>query len=127
MIKRAIFFVSLTFIVLSSSGCFLLLAGAAGGAGTAVWLQSKMTQNVNGPLDQAVRASKDGLKDLKIAISKETAEPDVTQLRGDYGGKPYWIDIRRVTDKTSKIDVRVGVPGDEASSRHIMDAILKHL
>jgi hypothetical protein len=82
---------------------------------------------VNGPLVQAVRGAKEGLKDLKVIVSKETAEPDVTQLKGDYDGKSYWVDIRRVTDKTSKIEVRVGVPGDEAAARRIMDAILKHM
>jgi hypothetical protein len=127
MIRKAIFFISLASIVMFSSGCFLLLAGAAGGAGTAVWLQSKLSQTVNGPLEQAVRGVKAGLQDLKVIVSKETVETDVTQLKGDYDGKPYWVDIRRVTDKTSKIEVRVGVPGDEVAARRVMDAILKRL
>jgi hypothetical protein len=127
MIRKAIFFVSLASIVMFSSGCFLLLAGAAGGAGTAVWLQSKLSQTVNGPLEQAVRGAKAGLQDLKVIVSKETVEPDLTQLKGDYDGKSYWIDVRRVTDKSSKIEVRVGVPGDEAAARRIMDSILKHM
>jgi hypothetical protein len=51
----------------------------------------------------------------------------VTQLKGDFEGKPYWIDIRKVTDRSSKIEVRVGVPGDEKAARRILDAIMKHL
>jgi hypothetical protein len=127
MIRRAFLFVSLASIVIFSSGCFLLIAGAAGGAGAAVWLQSKLSQTVNGPRDQAVRSVRDGLNDLKVIVSKEMTEPDVTQLKGDYEGKPYWIDIRPVTAKSTKIEVRVGVPGDEAAARRIMDAILKRL
>jgi len=127
MIRRAFFFVSLLFIVLSSSGCFLLLAGAAGGAGTAVWLQSKLTQTVNGPLSQAIQGAKAGLADLKVAVAKETTESEMTQLKGDFAGQPYWVDIRKVTDRTSKIEVRVGVPGDEKATRRIVEAIMKHL
>jgi hypothetical protein len=127
MIRKSLLFVSLTFMVLSSSGCFLLLAGAAGGAGTAVWLQSKLSQTVNGPLPQAIQGAKAGLGDLKIEVAKETTEADVTQLKGDFDGKPYWVDIRKVTDRTSKIEVRVGVPGDEKATRRIMEAIMKHL
>jgi hypothetical protein len=105
----------------------LLLAGAAGGAGTAVWLQSKLSQTVNGPLAQAIQGAKSGLGDLKVVVEKETTESDVTQLKGDFEGKPYWIDIRKVTDRSSKIEVRVGVPGDEKAARRILDAIMKHL
>jgi hypothetical protein len=127
MIRKSFLFVSLTFTVLSSSGCFLLLAGAAGGAGTAVWLQSKLSQTVNGPLPQAIQGAKAGLADLKVVVDKETTEPDVTQLKGEFDGKPYWVDIRKVTDRSSKIEVRVGVPGDEKATRRIMEAIMKHL
>jgi hypothetical protein len=127
MIKRFFLLISLASVVMASSGCFVLLAGAVGGAGTAVWLQSKLSQTVNGPVEQAVRGVKAGLKDLKVAVSKETVESDVTQLRGDYEGKPYWVDIRKVTERSSKVEVRVGVPGDETLSRKFMDAILKRM
>ncbi len=130
MINAKKFFMAALLVAaaLSSSGCFLLLAGVAGGAGTAVWISNKLGQDVNGPVEQGVKAAKAALNDLKLPLNKETTETDVVQLRSEYYDKSeIWIDIRRLTPQTCRIEVRVGVVGDKIATRKVFDAIMKRM
>lgn len=114
--------------VTSSAGCALLLAGAAGGAGTAVWLSDKLTQAVDAPFDRTIQAAKSALEKLDLKITKETIKDEVAQYISEYyDGKKVWIDIHKITQKTSRIEVRVGLTGDEEAARKISDQILKYL
>jgi hypothetical protein len=110
-------------------GCATILIGAAGGVGTAAWLSNKLTQEVNAPFERTVKAAKSALKSLKLKIEKETIEPDVAQIISRYtDGKKVWIDVRRVTDSSSKVEVRVGaVSADKEAEVKILKAIEKHL
>ena len=97
---------------LSFSGCALLLAGAAGGAGTALWLSGKLSDEVHAPYEKTVAAAKKALSSLDMAIEKETAKDDVTQLISKYkDGSNVWIDIRPLGRSSSKVEIRVGVKG----------------
>lgn len=109
-------------------GCVALLAGAAGGAGTAVWLSNKLTQDVNAPAARVVNAAKASLKKMKLNVDKETTTEDVTQIISEYtDGKKVWVDVHQVTEKSSRLEIRVGVVGDEEPARKILDEILKRL
>lgn len=109
-------------------GCALLVAGAAGGAGTAVWLSNKLSQDVDVSLERTFQASKKGLKNLKLEIVKETKKDDVAQLISRYyDGQKVWVDLHKMSETSCRIEVRAGVTGDEAAARKILDAILKYL
>ena len=111
------------------TGCAVLLAGAAGGAGTAVWLSGKLSQEFHYPYEQTVGATKTSLKSLKLEIIKETRENDILQLRSKYtDGKEIWIDIRKVAKNSTKVEVRVGIvsPDKEASAK-ILKTIQNYL
>ena len=128
MFKKLAISVLLLALVPCLCGCFVLLAGAAGGAGTAAWLSNKLTQEVNAPFDKSIDASKSALKSLKLIVEKETKKDNVAQIMSNYSdGKTIWIDIHNLTPKTSRIEVRVGVAGDEEAARKIMDKILRYL
>jgi len=111
------------------SGCVLLLAGAAGGAGTAFWLSGKLSQEVNAPFDRTIRAAKSALKSLRLEVDKETRTNDAAQIMSTYtNGKTVWIDIHRVTDASSKVQVRVGsVSQDKEAADAILQKILRYL
>jgi hypothetical protein len=128
MVKRAFAFIGLGLLLMSTCGC-LLLAGAAGGTGTAVWLSEKLTQEVNAPFDRSVRAAKSALKSLNLEITKETTKDTVAQIMGKYtDGRTIWIDVRKITDASSKIEVRVGaVGGDKEAADKIMKRILRYI
>lgn len=128
MARKFMVFILLLLLVPYIYGCVAILAGAAAGAGTSVWLSDKLTQEVNASYDKTINAAKSALRSLKLSVEKETKKDEIAQIISKYSdGKTVWIDIRKVTEKISKIDVRVGMMGDEEATRKIMDKILRYL
>ena len=105
-------------------GCFAVVAGTAGGAGTAAWLSGKLTQQVNYSYEHTIASVKSALRSLNLDINKEARADEVTQIRSEYtDGKKIWIDIRRITEQSSQIEIRVGALPD----REAADKILKRI
>lgn len=129
MSKKILMLILSGLVLLGASGCIFILAGAAGGVGTAVWLSGKLTHEVNASLDKTTRAVKGALKSLRLNITKETVKEDVVQFIGDYTeGRTFWVDIRQVTEKSSKLEVRVGaITSDRAAADKILKRILRYL
>ena len=129
MCKRFAVFVLGVLLLMNLCGCFVLLAGVAGGAGTAVWLSEKLTQEVDASLEKSVKAVKSALKSLNLEVTKETLEKDVAQIISKYtNGKTIWIDLRPITSARSKIEVRVGgIKGDKEAADKILKKILRYL
>jgi hypothetical protein len=129
MIKRLISFCTAVFMLLNAWGCIPLLFGAAGGAGTSVWLSGKLTQEFNQPYDRTITAAENALKSLDLEITKKTRAETVTQFRSKYtDGKEIWIDVRKITEKSTKVEVRVGaISPDKAASDKILKRIQKYL
>lgn len=130
MCRKVLVFIIGAFLLANIYGCFALFAGAAaGGGGTAVWLSGKLTQEVNADVNTVVAAAKSALQSLKLEVTKETVEKDVAQIMGKYkDGKTIWIDVKRITDSSSKIEVRVGaVTPDKAAADKILKKIQEYL
>lgn len=110
------------------AGCATLVIGAVGGAGTAFWLSGKLSDTIDAPRDKVVEATKEALKSLKMDIRKEAVAKDVTQIISAYkDGSETWIDIRPVTSKSTKIEIRVGIRGNKIASQEILDRINKNV
>ena len=123
--KKVVHSVVLAVCVLGLNGCIFLAAGAAG-AGTAVWLSEKVTQEVNVPRERVVGSAKSALKSMKINVYKESKSMEVTQiLAKNSDGKQIWVDIRTIDADNTRVDVRVGYLNGEADSRKILDEIIK--
>ena len=104
MFKKITVFVFSGLLLLNMYGCFALLAGATGGVGTASWLSGKLSEEFHSSYEQTTNATKSALQSLKLKITKEIKEVNVTQLKSEYiDGKDIWIDIRRVTDTSTKV------------------------
>jgi len=115
-------------LMINLSGCAVLLAGAAGGAGTAYWLSGKLSEEVNVSYERAIYAAEKAVASLNMKISKETKSDKVTQIKSNYtDGSDIWIDIRPLTEKSSKIEVRIGLKGDKEASVKILEKIKKYL
>jgi len=129
MFKKLIVFVFSGFLLLNIYGCFALVAGAIGGAGTAVWLSGKLTQQFNASYARTVKAAELALKSLNLGIEKEAQEVNITTFRSHYtDGKEIWIDVRRITETSTKVEVRVGaVSSDKEASAKIMNKIRDYL
>ncbi|MFH1414202.1 MAG: DUF3568 family protein [Candidatus Omnitrophota bacterium] len=128
MIKKVGIVVFSAILLLNLYGCIALFAGAAGGAGTAIWLSRKMTQEVNYPFEKSLEASKKGLLSLGLDINKETVTGDVAQIKSEYtDGRVIWVDIRQLSSVTSRIEVRVGAKGDKEAASEILNTIVRYL
>jgi len=127
MFKKIAVFIFSVMLLVNICGCVALIAGgAAGGAGTAVWLSGKMTQYVNAPLEQVTKVAKDSLQSRNMAImTKEVSSSghDVVQIRSrEASGEKIRIDIHKITETRSRIEVRVGTI---ISNKEAADRILK--
>lgn len=129
MLKKATTLFVAVFLLISICGCVAILAGAAGGAGTSVWLSGKLSREVNATFDKSIKATKSALHSLKLQITKETRNKDIAQVMGKYSdGRTIWIDIRPITQESSKIDIRVGaVNSDKEAADTILKRILRYL
>lgn len=129
MLKKTLVLIFTGLLLINIYGCVALLAGAAGGAGTAVWLSEKLSQEVNSPFERTIKATKSALSSLRLAVTKETREQNVAQIMSKYtDGKTIWIDIRKITDSSSKVEVRVGaVKGDKEAADKILKRIMRYL
>ena len=129
MVKRIIVSIFAGFLLFNLCGCLAILAGGAGGAGTAAWLSGKLTQEVNASYDNTIRAAKSALKSLGLDMTKETREETVDQIKSKYtDGREIWIDIHKINETSCKVEVRVGVVGNgkEAAGK-IMNKIKRYL
>ena len=120
MLRRATILICTGLLLANVYGCVALVAGAAGGAGAAVWLSGKLSQIVNANFDQTIATTKRALKSFDLPIKKETVESPVATFRSENkDGKEIWVDIKKVTDTTTKVEVRVGGvrPNKEVSTK----------
>lgn len=128
MFRRVIVLFFAVLWLMNVCGCVALLAGTAGGAGTVAWLSGKLSQEVSVSFDRTLKATKSALKSLKLKVTKETVEEKVAQVMSNYtDGRTIWIDIHRVSESASRIEVRVGATGDKEAARKILDRITRYL
>ncbi len=128
MVRRILCVVVSLIIAVNLCGCALLLAGAAGGAGTAFWLSGKLSDEVSASYEKTIGATKRALSSLNMAVVKETRSDEVAQIKSNYtDGSEVWIDIRPLTEKSSKIEIRVGIKGNKEASTKILERIKRYL
>lgn len=127
--RKTVFLFIMAIFLVDICGCAALIVGTAAGAGTAVWLSEKLTQEFNSPYERTIVAAKKALLSLNLKITKESKEATVTQLKSEYtDGKDIWIDIRRVTENSTKVEIRVGaVSPDKEAATKILKRIQRYL
>jgi hypothetical protein len=128
MLRKSVIFLFIVNLALGLGGCVPVVLVAAGGAGTAAWMSQKVSQEINAPLGRTCEATEYALKSMKYEIVKRAQTRDSAQFTAKYlDGKTIWIDIRKMEDKRSSIEIRVGAVSDKDAARRIMDEITKRL
>ncbi len=128
MARKLISILFSVFFLLNFTGCVAVVAGAAGGAGTAFWLEGKIKDEVKAPIPKVVKATTDALKSMRLQITKTTVKDDVAQIKAEYTDKRVvWIDIKKLAQDSSQIEVRVGMKGDKEASTKILERIKRYL
>ena len=127
-LRQSFLLCCLLFTVLTSSGCFALLLGGAAGAAGVVYIQGVLEKNFDSSLKDTHAATLKALKSEGIFIKTDELNVANSEIKGEFAdGEKIQVNIEALTEKSSKVKVRVGVFGDEAKSNALMSAIEKRL
>ena len=114
--------------VLTTSGCFALLIGAAAGAGGVAYVKGGLEQNFDKTVDQLHRASVAGLRDIKCVVRNDEIRKHLAKIEFEFDdGQKGSVNIKALTERSAQLKIRIGVLGDETKSHIVLNAILKHL
>ena len=118
--------ITLTLTMFLSSGCLLLVAGGAV-AGTA-YVLGELESAVDGNLAQTDVAAAKALKNLELVkISHTKTALDATHTSRNSEDDKITVKIEKLTEKTTKVFIKVGNFGDEAMSHRILEQIKENL
>jgi len=116
------------FSLMTMAGCVPLLIGAAAGVGGMTFVKGKLVHNVDHTVSQANKASLKALKDLDLFVTSDELNKRSSVIKAEYeSGKKISIFIDALTERSSKITIRIGTFGDHEKSQAILNAILKRL
>ena len=109
------------------TGCVVAVAGAAG-AGAMAYVSGELESTVDQDFSKTFAATQAGLKNLEFArISEEKTAIDAKFIYRTALDKKVTVKLNRVTDKTTKISIRVGLVGDKPLSISILEKIKANL
>jgi hypothetical protein len=109
------------------SGCVVVLAGAAS-AGTVAWVEGRLDAPLDANFDQlenAVNKAVTQLQFVKVSEKKDALTAKLTVRTAE--DKKVEIKVLRVGDKTSRVQIRIGVFGDKDLSLAVLDKIKSNL
>ena len=113
--------------LLLGTGCFLVAAGAAG-AGTVAYIRGELDSPIEGSFDNTEHAANRAVEQLqfaKVGEEKDSLKATITARTGD--DTKVEIIVSRIGDNLSKVQIRIGVFGNEMISRQILDHIKSNL
>jgi hypothetical protein len=109
------------------SGCVAVLAGAAG-AGAVAWVEGRLDATLDANFDQAEKAANRAVTQLQfVKVNEEKDALTATLIARTAEDKKIEIKVVRVGDTTSRVQISVGVFGDEGQSLAILDKIKANL
>lgn len=105
------------------TGCVAVVAAGAAGTGVA-WYRGRLEANLDHNIEAVFAASQKALNQLEFAnISNKKSTVDAEIVSRTALDKKVEITLEKVTDRSTKVTVRVGVFGDETLSMSILDKI----
>jgi len=122
-ILRAAILAGLTSVAVMQSGCLLVAAGAAG-AGTVAYVRGELDASLGNGYESVVLASNraiDQLQFKKISESKDALK--ALLIARTASDKKVQITVIKVSETLTKVEIRVGVFGDQALSTTILEKI----
>ena len=127
-IKKMIFYSLLILTSLPLTGCVPLVIGAAAGAGGVAYVGGNLQMNLDNPVKSVHSAALDVLKQKGVFVTKDELSRHHSEIKGEFqDGKTVRISTKALTERASKIQIRIGVLGDQYHSAEILDAIQEKL
>jgi len=109
------------------SGCLAVAAGAAG-AGTVAYVRGELAASFDQNFARTERAANRAIEDLKFAKISEKQDALVAMIVARTAeDKKIEIKVSSVSAAQAKVQIRVGVFGDEALSQRILEKIRANL
>ena len=116
------------FSLMAMVGCIPLLIGAVAGVGGMTFVKGKLIHNVDHTVSQVNKASLKALKDLHLFVTSDELNKRSSVIKAEYeSGKNISVFIDALTERSSRITIRIGTFGDPEKSQAILNAILKKL
>lgn len=111
-----------------TAGCFAVAAGAAAGAATVAYVRGELSASISRNIDDVDRATNRAAEQLGFARINESSDAlaRVITLR-TAEDKKIEVRLNRTTDHLTSVKIRVGLLGDEAISRALLDKINANL
>lgn len=119
-----------TLLGLLQTGCIvpLVLGGAAVGAGTYAYVSGQLKATESASLDRLWPATQAAVGDLQFSpTSKQKDALGAKLVARSSADKKIQINLKKITDTSTEIRIRVGTWGDETVSRLILDKIRARL
>lgn len=122
-VRRLLIMLALGLSVAGLTGCFAVVAAGAAGTGVA-WYRGQLEANLDHNIDAVFTAAQKALTQLEFAnISNQKSSVDAQLVSRTALDKKVEIKLEKVTDRSTKVIIRVGVFGDETLSMSILDKI----
>jgi hypothetical protein len=110
------------------SGCVVLLAGAATGAGAYAYVQGRLSFTTSHSIGQCHDATLAALKSLDIRLVSDQTDKLASKIRGEMAsGDAVVVDISPEAEHLTEIGIRVGYIGNKVHSERIAGEIKKRL
>ena len=109
------------------AGCVAVVAAGAAG-GTVAYVRGALQATLDQPVEPVGAAATRAMGDLKFALvsSKVDAVSGEIIARTALDVK-IAIVLKRLSDRSTRVDIRVGVFGDQAISQQVLEQIKKNL
>ena len=117
---------ALLLMLMTFAGCtpVIFLGGAAAGAAGYKYYEGALTVIYNAPLDNTFKASEKALEDLKYSISERHQEIGSGYIiTTGSTSERIKVSFEYVSAEETEVKIRVGLMGDEATSKVIKDKI----
>jgi hypothetical protein len=109
------------------NGCVVVAAGAVG-AGAVAYVRGELESSLEADLDAAYAGAQRALAKLEFAkIEESRSGVDARLVHRTALDKRVEIKLKKVTDRLTKIEIRVGVVGDQELSLTLLDKIRAEL
>lgn len=109
-----------------TTGCWLFVGAAGAGAG-AVWYYGALRSTEDIGHREIYEAGRQSLHQLDIPVHTESVDATAGTIEGETAdGKKVVISVKRLTETTSELTLRVGL-ADESRARMIYDRIRENI
>jgi hypothetical protein len=114
-------------ITICVSGCLLVAVGA-GAAGTVAYVKGDLTATLDAGMDRSYGTVLRALDQLKITATQKQQDTLTSEIiaRNSVDEK-VTIKLTRTDEKLTNISIRIGIFGDQAQSRIILERIKQNL